>query len=62
MDALSEVLVSWASQSPFIAFLLYMMWQQRLDYEKRIESKNDLITKYRERDWTRVDRLENTKS
>lgn len=56
MEALTEIMINVASQSPLIAFLLLVLWTQRNDYEKRIGAKNEVIEKYRERDWSEIDR------
>lgn len=60
MEALSEILVNIASQSPIIALLLYFSYRDRQDAQKRINDKNELIEEYRKRDWQRLDRVENS--
>lgn len=60
MDVLAEIVISVASQAPIIAFVVYFSERDRRDFKERIDEKNELITKYRERDWQRADRLENS--
>jgi len=50
MEGLYEILISYATNAPIIAFLLWQLERQRRDYLERIERKDAIIDRMLERE------------
>lgn len=50
LDGLSEILISYVTNAPIIAFLLWQMERQRKDYNDRIKRKDAILDRMLERE------------
>lgn len=56
MDGLNDVLVSYATNMPIIAFMMYQLERQRTDYMSRIDRKDAIIDRMLERERSITDK------
>jgi hypothetical protein len=56
VEQIFEVLVSYATNMPIIAFMLYQLERQRADYMSRIDRKDAIIDRMLERERSITDK------
>lgn len=56
MESIYDVLVSYATNMPIIAFMLYQLERQRADYLSRIDRKDAIIDRMLERERSITDK------
>jgi len=56
LESIYDVLVSYATNMPIIAFMLYQLERQRADYLSRIDRKDAIIDRMLERERSITDK------
>lgn len=56
IEGLSEILISYVTNAPIIAFLLWQMERQRKDYIERLNRKDQILDRMLERERNITDR------